>query len=71
MSESASANIAAQCVLCGEANECGIAAGNTECWCFATPVPRALIERVPESQRNRACICQACVALYRQQHPDE
>ncbi len=37
-----------RCALCGELNQCGIAAGNTSCWCFTTPVPPALLERVPD-----------------------
>ncbi len=58
------------CALCGAPNQCGIAAGNSECWCFTEPVPQALIDRVPEALRDRVCICQVCVALYRQQHQD-
>ena len=53
-----------KCALCGGDNGCGVAAGKTECWCFALPVPPALLERVPEALRNATCVCQQCVLGY-------
>ena len=44
------------CPLCGDTNECGVAAGKSTCWCFATAIPAEVLARVPVEQRNRACI---------------
>ncbi|MEQ1870567.1 MAG: cysteine-rich CWC family protein [Vicinamibacterales bacterium] len=61
-----------RCVLCDQWNACGVAAGKTSCWCFSTPVPQGLLDRVPADQRNATCICQACVSSYlrEQDHHD-
>jgi hypothetical protein len=32
------------------------------CWCVDQSFPAALLDRVPSAARNRACICQRCVA---------
>ncbi len=59
------------CVVCGEPNSCGVAAGRTECWCFTTKVPQALLETLPPEKRNLSCICQVCIASFeQQQHRD-
>jgi len=51
---------ATRCPLCGEANQCGMAAGEERCWCFeATLAPDALA-RIPERARGAACICAKC-----------
>jgi prepilin-type N-terminal cleavage/methylation domain-containing protein/prepilin-type processing-associated H-X9-DG protein len=53
-----------QCPLCGAANECLLcspAAHKGPCWCVKVEVPEALLARVPENFRNRACICRHCV----------
>lgn len=57
-----------RCPLCGSDNRCGYAEGERECWCFSTPVPQALRDRVPPDKRNKACICRKCVEAYYQQH---
>jgi hypothetical protein len=31
------------------------------CWCVTAQFSDALLARVPESARNQACICAACV----------
>jgi len=48
------------CPICGGPNACGIAAGATTCWCFTTGIPPAALERVPEADVDRRCICAAC-----------
>ena len=62
--ERASAVVAdvTRCPLCGDANDCAIAAGDavTECWCYGSRVPRALLVRVPEGSRGRVCVCARC-----------
>ena len=51
---------AARCPLCGEANECGAAAGKGNCWCWSADVPAEAIARVPEEMRGAICICEKC-----------
>jgi prepilin-type N-terminal cleavage/methylation domain-containing protein len=56
-----------QCPLCGAANACqrsSPAAHQGACWCVNMKMPEALLARVPEKFRNRACICQNCVANF-------
>ncbi len=55
------------CPLCGEANACQLcspAAFKGPCWCVRAELPAELLARVPENFRNRACICQKCVAKF-------
>ncbi len=51
------------CPLCGKPNECK-AGTDEKCWCFDTPVPKALLERIPSEKRGKACVCQNCVEAY-------
>lgn len=51
----------ATCALCGSANDCGLARGETTCWCFEVVVPPSLLAQIPEALRDRACVCRACV----------
>ncbi len=56
-----------QCPLCGAANECqrcSPAAHKGACWCARVEMPEALLARVPENFRNRACICHRCVEKF-------
>jgi hypothetical protein len=48
------------CPLCGGPNGCGLAAGGTTCWCFTASIPAAALERVPDTARDRSCICPDC-----------
>jgi prepilin-type processing-associated H-X9-DG protein/prepilin-type N-terminal cleavage/methylation domain-containing protein len=60
----------AVCPLCGGANECQLcspAARKGACWCAHEEIPAALLARVPEHFRNRACICRACVEKFRRE----
>ena len=57
----------ANCPLCGGANECQLcspAALKGQCWCAHAEIPAALLARVPEHLRHRACICRACVEKF-------
>ena len=53
---------AAVCPLCGQANDCGAVEGRSECWCFTATVPEAVLARLPESERDRRCVCQRCAS---------
>ena len=51
------------CPLCGGPNGCAPAASgsfDTPCWCTATPIDPAVLARIPEAQRNLACVCRQC-----------
>jgi hypothetical protein len=50
------------CPLCGAPNDCGAAAGNSDCWCFTASVPPEVIDRIPAQERDRACVCRACAS---------
>lgn len=49
-----------RCPLCGQPNQCGIAAGEATCWCFETPIPAEALEKVPPEARGIACLCKTC-----------
>jgi len=51
---------ATRCPLCGESNQCGMARGETACWCFATIIPEAALAEIPNAARGRACLCPRC-----------
>jgi len=34
------------------------------CWCTQESFAPALLEKVPEALRDKACICQACVRAF-------
>ncbi|MDQ8736052.1 cysteine-rich CWC family protein [Paenibacillus sp. LHD-38] len=56
------------CPLCGGSNECGIKAfeENQEvCWCFHEKFPEELLQKIPEQQRGKACVCKSCAAAFR------
>lgn len=52
-----------RCPLCGESNQCGMAAGRSECWCNDVTISKAALERLPEAARGVVCICQRCGAV--------
>ncbi|HEY5950472.1 MAG TPA: cysteine-rich CWC family protein [Kofleriaceae bacterium] len=49
-----------RCPLCGDANECQLAAGRSTCWCFYTPAPAHVLARVPAEAQGIACVCRRC-----------
>ena len=49
-----------RCPLCGESNACQVAAGCATCWCFDTPVPAAVLARIPAEAQGVACVCKRC-----------
>lgn len=54
---------AATCPLCGQRNQCAQAESPTpvqQCWCFAAPIERRVLERLAAAQRDRACLCPRC-----------
>jgi prepilin-type N-terminal cleavage/methylation domain-containing protein/prepilin-type processing-associated H-X9-DG protein len=58
------------CPLCSAANDCQLcstAAHKGPCWCARVEMPEALLARVPENFRNRACICRNCVEKFQRE----
>lgn len=51
-----------RCPLCGQANQCAMAAGlpAQDCWCMRAPVSREALARLAPAQRGRTCICPLC-----------
>ncbi len=51
-----------KCPLCGQSNQCAIAAGQDaeSCWCVAVTVSTEALEAIPPEARNRVCICASC-----------
>jgi hypothetical protein len=55
----------AVCPLCGQANTCGMAAGNAGvCWCVGETFPSALLAQLPQPARGKACVCYECVRRF-------
>jgi hypothetical protein len=53
-----------KCPLCGQSNDCAVAAGRDpdSCWCMtATMSPSALVSIPPEAQ-GKICICAQCAS---------
>ena len=49
-----------RCPVCGGPNDCGMAAGKSECWCAGVKISAEALERVPEGARGRVCLCRGC-----------
>lgn len=62
----ASSHDASRCPLCGQPNQCAMEAQRASgvkqppCWCTQVKFDAALLSRLPEQARGRACICAAC-----------
>lgn len=54
------------CSLCGEPNQCAVAAdpNATECWCEFVEFPHELLARIPEEAVRKTCVCKNCLANY-------
>ena len=52
------------CPLCGQSNECAIAAGRPaeSCWCMTQAIDPAALAALPHEARGKVCICAACGA---------
>lgn len=55
-----------RCPLCGTANQCAMeveretGTKQPPCWCTTMRFDAELLMRIPQEQRNLACICAAC-----------
>ncbi|AQA19925.1 hypothetical protein BST95_18410 [Halioglobus japonicus] len=51
-----------QCPLCGEPNQCAMAAGQPaeSCWCMTAQIAPEAIERLAPEDKGTRCICPGC-----------
>lgn len=58
------------CPLCGEENNCSIEKGldPATCWCVTIKVPSELLDRVPEENRRKNCVCKECINKYNKEN---
>ena len=52
------------CPLCGQPNQCAIAAGRPaeSCWCMTQAIDPAALAALPQEAPGKVCICAACGA---------
>jgi hypothetical protein len=53
-----------KCPLCGEANECAVAAGRDpeSCWCMTVTMSPTAIAAIPAEAQGKICICARCAS---------
>lgn len=49
-----------KCYFCGQPNGCELGE-KTTCWCEQVHIPNTLLEKIPENERGKSCICRKCV----------
>ncbi|MCF6781462.1 cysteine-rich CWC family protein [Stutzerimonas stutzeri] len=52
-----------RCPLCGQSNQCEQSDPTTAdqpCWCFGVEIDTQSLERIPSSERGKACLCARC-----------
>ena len=51
-----------RCPLCGNANECAIAAGRSAetCWCMTATIAPEVLASIPEEAQGKVCVCPRC-----------
>ena len=54
------------CPLCGEPNQCALAAdpNATGCWCESVEIPDELLAQIPDEAVRKTCVCQKCLIKY-------
>ncbi|ORC57077.1 helicase [Pseudomonas floridensis] len=56
------------CPVCGFSNQCSLADPRTAaqpCWCFSESIDPTVLEALPDSLRNQACLCARCAGVAR------
>jgi hypothetical protein len=48
------------CPICGRDNNC-MAHSSEPCWCNNVEIPQELLDLVPESKKQKVCICLKCI----------
>lgn len=57
------------CPICNKKNQCAVEQ-SIQCWCFNANIDKALLALVPNSLKNKSCICLECVSLFKK-NPEE
>ena len=52
-----------RCPICGGPNDCGGAAGKSECWCSTVKISPEALARVPEKANRKLCMCAKCAGV--------
>ncbi|MFW2388124.1 MAG: cysteine-rich CWC family protein [Polyangiales bacterium] len=52
------------CPICGEANDCAVAAGRSpeSCWCMSAAMDPGALASIPTEAQGKICICPRCAA---------
>jgi hypothetical protein len=60
---------AQHCPLCGKNNQCAMTTGEdpASCWCITTNINPDSLAKIPESQRNKSCLCLQCAQRVEEQ----
>jgi hypothetical protein len=58
-----------RCPQCGGPNECGMAAGKSECWCFQVKIAAEALQRVSEEAKLKQCVCRKCASVSERSTP--
>jgi len=53
------------CPICNKKNLCNIEQSNN-CWCFTTNIDKTLLALIPDTLKNKSCICLACITLFKE-----
>jgi len=53
----------ARCPVCTQANDCGMARGESTCWCFEAVISPTALDAVPEEALGKICICRRCAGV--------
>jgi len=65
------------CPLCGELNNCAMAADPDAktCWCEEVEFPEELLAQIPEDAVRKTCVCEKCLINFNETisnlHEDE
>ena len=64
MSHPVDTNDATKCPLCGNPNECAMAAGRPPetCWCMTASMDPNALAAIPPEAQGTVCICARCAA---------
>ncbi len=55
------------CPICENDNLCDVD-NEKGCWCISTEIPKYLINTLANNEKNKRCICQACIEKFKLGH---
>ena len=53
------------CPFCKKPNKCQAHIPNNNCWCNKIEIPQEIRKYVPDEYKMKACICQECIELFK------